>query len=633
MNISPKIKIVLKKIGPWVLAVAVIIFLSILPALYYRHVSGNKDGRSAVCAIERQQYSTGGDIDPLLNYQRTSLQEIFFDSTHKNLEKVIVSGNLRYIKKENTFYLRDGVFLIPLNISGCQQLAQFKKDGENFVTVAGIVSLNDGELLLSVTGLRDTIPGWMQIIITFVFIIIGPLIWYLIFWALFRGLSWILIKLGIKKKPEPVATSVQKTSEKKAGWSLVLAVIALPLWFLNPYVGILLQLFGIYLAYLARTSEKKKIAFIGGTISGVGLVLMLFIFIGLGKFGIAPKVNFFNFSLDLTPEPTGTEILDIDPYINSRWHFSIHSPKNWIPDDKTPDTGFALVFRGPKEDSIDGKSFSPEIKISLIPAQSLNVSKVEDVLAPLEKSLKKQYKDVVIINDNEQTLLSGHISSVYIEASYTNDAHVFTHSLIIITLRSNLMYAIGADIPADKWNKYEKVIRDSLGTFDFPQTAATSIQHLITLHTTMGDISFATYDNDAPQTVKNFIKLAQKGFYDNTIFDQVVKGKVIAGGDPTGTGNGGPGYAINPEIYTDPSYDWGFVGGTVMTIPDGKMMNGSQFMMVLDDAPTLAHNYTIFGQVVDGMDVMNAISSLPADKNGRPFNPPSIENVSVKELK
>ena len=152
---------------------------------------------------------------------------------------------------------------------------------------------------------------------------------------------------------------------------------------------------------------------------------------------------------------------------------------------------------------------------------------------------------------------------------------------------------------------------------------------MITLQTTMGDITFETYDTDAPNTVNNFITLAQKGFYDNVIFHRVIKGFMIQGGDPTGTGRGGPGYTFADELNpSTPSYQAGYQTGVVAMANAGPNTNGSQFFIMLADTP-LPHSYTIFGKVTKGQDVVDAIGNLPVDANDRPLTPPAIKDVIV----
>ena len=160
-----------------------------------------------------------------------------------------------------------------------------------------------------------------------------------------------------------------------------------------------------------------------------------------------------------------------------------------------------------------------------------------------------------------------------------------------------------------------------------------NMKHLITLKTTLGTIQFETYDADAPLAVNNFITLAQKGFYNNVIFHRVIKGFMIQGGDPTGSGMGGPGYTFADELNpATPSYQGGYVRGVVAMANAGPNTNGSQFFIMLADNP-LPHSYTIFGKVTQGQDVVDKIGNLQTGANDRPVNPPAIQSVTVEEVK
>lgn len=156
------------------------------------------------------------------------------------------------------------------------------------------------------------------------------------------------------------------------------------------------------------------------------------------------------------------------------------------------------------------------------------------------------------------------------------------------------------------------------------------MKHLITLKTTLGNIQFETYDSDAPKTANNFITLAQKGFYDNVIFHRVIPGFMIQGGDPTGTGTGGPGYKFEDELNSStPSYKAGYKKGVVAMANSGPNTNGSQFFIMLTDY-SLPNSYTIFGKVTEGQDVVDKIGGLPRDSNDRPIDPPTIKSVKVE---
>ncbi len=156
-----------------------------------------------------------------------------------------------------------------------------------------------------------------------------------------------------------------------------------------------------------------------------------------------------------------------------------------------------------------------------------------------------------------------------------------------------------------------------------------NINYMITIETTKGEIKFKTYDNDAPNTVENFVTLANKGFYDGLIFHRVINGFMIQGGCPTGIGTGGPGYAIDDEI--DPNseiYQRGYRKGVVAMANAGPNTQGSQFFIMVADQD-LPPAYTIFGEVVSGQDVADEISLVERDFSDKPIEDVVINKISV----
>ena len=157
------------------------------------------------------------------------------------------------------------------------------------------------------------------------------------------------------------------------------------------------------------------------------------------------------------------------------------------------------------------------------------------------------------------------------------------------------------------------------------------MNHIITIKTNMGEIRFMTYDADAPKAVNNFITLAKEGFYDGVIFHRVIDGFMIQGGDPTGTGRGGPGYTFEDELNPEAeSYKEGYKKGVVAMANAGPDTNGSQFFIMVADYP-LPHSYTIFGKVISGQDVADAIAKVKKDSNDKPISPITMEKVTVEE--
>jgi cyclophilin family peptidyl-prolyl cis-trans isomerase len=159
--------------------------------------------------------------------------------------------------------------------------------------------------------------------------------------------------------------------------------------------------------------------------------------------------------------------------------------------------------------------------------------------------------------------------------------------------------------------------------------------HTVTIETNKGTIVFETYDTDAPKTAENFISLANKGFYNGLIFHRVIQGFMIQGGDPTGTGMGGPGYKFADELNSNTlSSKAGYVRGVVAMANSGPNTNGSQFFIMHKDTP-LPHSYTIFGKVISGMDVVDAIAQVSVDSptHNKPLTDVVMTKVTVAGVK
>jgi len=162
------------------------------------------------------------------------------------------------------------------------------------------------------------------------------------------------------------------------------------------------------------------------------------------------------------------------------------------------------------------------------------------------------------------------------------------------------------------------------------QTSNKTMNH-VTIDTNFGKIVLELYSKDAPKAAENFVTLAQKGFYNNLIFHRVISGFMIQGGDPTGTGTGGPGYQFADELDpTTSSYQAGYKKGVLAMANAGPNTNGSQFFIMLADYP-LPHNYTIFGHVISGQNVVDQIGAVKTGANDRPVTPVVMKSVSVSE--
>jgi peptidyl-prolyl cis-trans isomerase B (cyclophilin B) len=145
------------------------------------------------------------------------------------------------------------------------------------------------------------------------------------------------------------------------------------------------------------------------------------------------------------------------------------------------------------------------------------------------------------------------------------------------------------------------------------------------MNTTHGTIALELFDQDAPKTVENFRTLAADGFYDGLIFHRVIPDFMIQGGCPQGTGTGDPGYKFEDEINQHK-----VLRGALAMANSGPNTNGSQFFIVTaDSAPWLDGKHTVFGQVTDGMDAVDAIEGVPTGRQNRPLEPPKIESIEL----
>ena len=149
------------------------------------------------------------------------------------------------------------------------------------------------------------------------------------------------------------------------------------------------------------------------------------------------------------------------------------------------------------------------------------------------------------------------------------------------------------------------------------------------LHTNHGPIDIELHSGEAPKTVENFVKLARDGFYDGLIFHRVIPDFMIQGGDPTGTGRGGPGYQFEDEVPSDgPSFDR---PGLLAMANSGPGTNGSQFFVTVAATPWLDGKHTIFGEVTEGYDVVEAMAGVPTGSQDKPVDDIVIDRIDVTD--
>lgn len=153
-------------------------------------------------------------------------------------------------------------------------------------------------------------------------------------------------------------------------------------------------------------------------------------------------------------------------------------------------------------------------------------------------------------------------------------------------------------------------------------------QFTAAIRTNHGAITLELFASQAPVTVNNFVFLAREGFYDGVIFHRVIPGFMIQGGDPTGTGTSGPGYQFQDEFVSELVFDQ---PGILAMANSGPNTNGSQFFITVAPKPHLNGGHTIFGRVLDGQAVADAISTLRTGAGNRPIDPVAIQGIEIRE--
>jgi len=146
-------------------------------------------------------------------------------------------------------------------------------------------------------------------------------------------------------------------------------------------------------------------------------------------------------------------------------------------------------------------------------------------------------------------------------------------------------------------------------------------------NTNMGNFKIELFEEKAPKTVDNFLKLVEKGFYNGIVFHRVIKGFMIQGGCPDGSGRGGPGYTIPDEFHPDLKHDF---PGTLSMANAGPNTGGSQFFITVAPTPWLDNHHSVFGKVIEGNEIVTNISKVQTDRSDRPLNEIVINSISIK---
>ena len=154
-----------------------------------------------------------------------------------------------------------------------------------------------------------------------------------------------------------------------------------------------------------------------------------------------------------------------------------------------------------------------------------------------------------------------------------------------------------------------------------------TLNRVAVIETNLGTMEIELFNDKAPRTVSNFVDLIEKGFYDGVIFHRIISGFMIQGGDPTGTGRGGPGYTIDDEFHPDLKHD---SKGILSMANAGPNTGGSQFFITLAPTPHLDNRHAVFGKLISGEEVLDEIGAVPTGPNDKPINEVKMIKVTIK---
>ena len=154
-----------------------------------------------------------------------------------------------------------------------------------------------------------------------------------------------------------------------------------------------------------------------------------------------------------------------------------------------------------------------------------------------------------------------------------------------------------------------------------------TLNRVAVIETNMGTMEIELFEDKAPRTVSNFVDLIEKGFYDGVIFHRIISGFMIQGGDPTGTGMGGPGYKIDDEFHPDLKHD---SKGILSMANAGPNTGGSQFFITLAPTPHLDNRHAVFGKLIKGEEILDKIGAVDTGPNDKPINEVKMIKVTIK---
>lgn len=319
-----------------------------------------------------------------------------------------------------------------------------------------------------------------------------------------------------------------------------------------------------------------------------------------------------------------TTVIPTDNYTNVTYGYSIDYPEDWVIDDLN---SYQVVVTSPDIITGSGMFGNKKAGILLMPSIDMFTSDIiplEEYYQDMYNTIKKSWTAAQIKELSSGNVIFGQNISGYSATweltdtagkweiqwfiSERHDSYTYYYTILtfsFIDKTNNNAVAINTAVSSFKYADITVTPAVPKKTYDAapPMTIDVNKQYTVTMTTAYGNMIFQLLPADAPQTVNSFVFLIREGFFDDTVFHRVVDNFVVQGGDPTGTGMGGPGYTFPDEISGRKH-----LAGTLSMANSGTDTNGSQFFICYDAQSSLDGKHAVFGQLVEGMDVLYKIN-------------------------
>lgn len=435
----------LRRIGGFALFLGLTVLLLAAPRIY-RSGTVTPLGTEAECPSQTETEHTS-----------VAVKDLVFDYAARPV-KVKTSGLISWSPAAEAFYLSDGILSLRLDAYGCAGMGIFKKSDETPVFVKGVITVEDGEPVLWIDGIRVDLPAWIKTLFSagILFCLFALAV---VIGSVFRFLGWLLIVIGMRHPKPLTAAQIEAAKDREAGSSVLIGLFAPIFWLINPVLGAAYGGGGLYHGWRGLRSSKRIAAVVGIILCGAGFIVMPIAstFIGRlqevqGRFAQTMLIEEFE-------SATGTaEVLERRPYVNEDIGISVRLPKGWNVDESGK-LGAPLVVHAAAADlDAAGEPFTANMYLNYGPAEGHTAV---EAVGLIKDKIAKQ-KDAALVG--EKSVEDGRGGTHHwIEATAKIAGNEF-RIIEVISEGNGDLYILEATSLASVWSLYEPGIRASLET-------------------------------------------------------------------------------------------------------------------------------------------------------------------------